>query len=212
MAGNNYDASLSSSTQSADDMDLAYLHSLWDMTVASPPSSAAPGIEGQHGPAPQAGASKWRVNSAKEWVTTVYFLANDFQDPPQGVFVKLPGVLISPYYVHSYMFEGTLRALGHDFTVKQIKPSINPRGGGNLEPIGEFSMYLEFAEDRAALIDFHVLPGSPPDGGFLFIMGEPDITDVFGSDWTPHNHDAKLDAWQPQTVFYDTALAHARLF
>jgi hypothetical protein len=62
---------------------------------------------------------------------------------------------------------------------------MDPRGV--FSPIGKAPMYVCFLQDRSDpnLIEFHVMPGAPPENGFLFILGKPDISKCLGHDWMP---------------------------
>jgi len=145
------------------------------------------------------------LDPERETFLDVQFLAKTERDS-FATFIEFRNIFVSPSYSASYIFADTLKVLGHEPIVENIKVSCNPRGGV-FRPIGVATVYVKFTGvEHPYSIRFVPLPllakdlankrnstlvlgGSSIDSGVSFILGKPDIHRILGADWAPPSPD-----------------------
>lgn len=100
--------------------------------------------------------------------------------------VQFQRVLLSRRLRRSYIYEGRLHELGYTFERFSVWKTVYHLG--EFAPISICPVHVTGGHSGfhdPFLVDFCVLPGSPPPGGVDFMLGEPALTTMYGPGWRP---------------------------
>jgi len=129
-----------------------------------------------------------RIDPAREMITPFHILMNSVaRNTPS--WVRPARVLLSKRLRRSYIYKEYLDSLGHTCVPMNMWKTTYHLG--EFAPIALCPVHVTNdanGQDEPFLIDFCVLPGAKPPGGVDFMIGEPEITAMYGQGWRPDSH------------------------
>lgn len=129
-----------------------------------------------------------RIDPSREVITHFNILMNSSFGSSSS-FVESTRVLLSQRLRRSYMHESYLRSIGYSYTPFWVWKTTYHLG--EFAPVSVVPLPVTTepnGHDEPFWVNFHILPGSPPQGGVDFMIGDPDLARIYGQYWSPSSN------------------------